>query len=541
MYIPLTFEGSQAKCLYAEAGPGGYNGSFISGSDQYNYHLYTGSVGTLNVNAGTIDNVTILIVGGGGGGGTHTIGAQGGGGGEVKFLTNQRLYTGTYSISIGGGGIGFVGATSRIGNTGGQSSFSGSNLFISASGGGGGGYYGNSSGTGVSGNGFAGGTPISTAGGGGGGATAAGSPGTTSSGGNGGQGLYFATANSNIAWGFGCGGGGSKNGNNAGVSCNDNFYGAGANYSSGQSGADGMPGYGMGGGGGYASSATGGGDGSSGVIYIQYKINSYCKNNFNQTGSCGCREIVITPNNTPSELDPTYTGSYVYVPCYGTELVSGSIRDEYPITVCAMSGTFFYTPTQIGFVTGSIGNALAECSTGSSCLPIPQYTSSCSSSIYTYFGAGNTYYVPRNSTSLSFASVGGTGEGNTFGRYICQSSILTNPSGSDVVVQQNSYFGSFIDGKLSGAKCVVLGFTRTIATAGSTYTQTLHYWDQFGVEQTVTKTYNNASPTWTYSFTTSFANGAPYFTSTTISPNELYYLSTANEYTSSGLPTCGCP
>lgn len=541
MYIPLTFEGSQAKCLYAEAGPGGYNGSFISGSDQYNYHLYTGSVGTLNVNAGTIDNVTILIVGGGGGGGTHTVGAQGGGGGEVKFLTNQRLYTGTYSISIGGGGIGFVGATSRIGNTGGQSSFSGSNLFISASGGGGGGYYGNSSGTGVSGNGFAGGTPISTAGGGGGGAVAVGDGGSAGS--NGGGGYDYATANSARVWSFGCGGGGSGNNiGSAGGSCNGTTYGDGAIYTSGGSGNAGMPYYGMGGGGGKAAASTGGGDGGSGVIYIQYKINSYCKNNYNQTGSCGCREITFVSNGNVAELDVTYTGSYAYVPCYGTQLVTGSIRDEYPITVCAMSGTFFMGPTSgIGFVTGSTGNALAKCATGSSCLPIPQYTSSCSSSIYTYFGAGNTYYVPRNSTSLSFASVGGTGVGNTFGRYICQSTISTNPYFSDVVVQQNSYSGPFIDGKLSGAQCVVLGFTRTIATAGSTYTQTLHYWDQFGVEKTVTKTYNNASPTWTLTFTTSFANGAPYFTSTTISPNELYYLSTANEYTSSGLPTCGCP
>ena len=541
MYIPLTFEGSQAKCLYAEAGPGGYNGSFISGSDQYNYHLYTGSVGTLNVSAGAINNVTILIVGGGGGGGTNTFSAQGGGGGEVKLLTNQILYTGTYSISIGGGGTGFKGATNRIGGGGGQSSFSGSNLFLSSSGGGGGGYFGNSSGTGTSGNGFAGGTPISTAGGGGGGAIANGNPGTTSTGGNGGDGLGYATAGSTNAWGFGCGGGGSKNGNNAGRSCNDVFYGAGGNYSAGESGNAGMPYYGMGGGGGKAAVGTGGGDGGSGVIYIQYKINSYCKNNFNQTGSCGCREIVITPNLNSVNLDPTYTGSYVYVPCYGIELVSGSIRDEYPITVCAMSGTFFYTPTQIGFVTGSIGNALAECSTGSSCLPIPQYTSSCSSSIYTYFGAGNTYYVPRNSTSLSFASVGGTGVGNTFGRYICQSSISTNPYFSDIMVQQNSYAGAFIEGKLSGAKCVVLGFTRTISTGGNSYTQTLHYWDCAGVEQSVTNTYNNANPTWTYSFTTSFANGAPYFTSTQISPNDLYYLSTGADYTGSGLPTCGCP
>jgi hypothetical protein len=540
MYIPLTFEGSQGKCLYAEATPNGYNGSFISGSDQYNYHLFIGD-GNLSVNAGGIDNVTILIVGGGGGGGSHSIGAQGGGGGGVKLLTNQRLFTGTYSISIGGGGIGFKGALSKIGNPGGQSSFSGSNLFLSASGGGGGGYYGNSSGTGISGNGFAAGTPISTAGGGGGGATSAGGDGTSGTGGNGGNGLGYATAGGTTAWGFGCGGGGSKNGNNAGISCNGNPYGYGANYSAGESGNAGMPYYGMGGGGGKAAAGTGGGDGGSGVVYIQYKINSYCKNYFDNTGSCDCREIIINGNGQTSNLDPYITSSYAYVPCYGTQLVTGSVKDEYPITVCAMSGTFFYTPTQIGFVTGSIGNALAECSTGSSCLPIPEYTSSCSSSIYTYFGAGITYYVPRNSTSLSFASVGGTAEGDTFGRYICQSSILTNPSGSTIIVQQNSYSGPFIDGKLSGAQCVVLGFERTIDTGGNTYTQTLHYWDCAGVEQSVTKTYNNASPTWNYQFTSSFANGSPYFTSTTISPNELYYLRPGNTYGGSGLPTCGCP
>ena len=56
MYIPLTFEGALQKCLFATSSA--TEGYFISGSQQWKYHWFTGS-GALTVQKGTIDNVQI--------------------------------------------------------------------------------------------------------------------------------------------------------------------------------------------------------------------------------------------------------------------------------------------------------------------------------------------------------------------------------------------------------------------------------------------------------------------------------------------------
>jgi hypothetical protein len=191
MYIPLTFEGALAKCLYAS---GGIEGYFISGSDEYKYHLFTLGSSQFEVQAGTLDNLTIFMVGGGGGGGFNTsTPGQGGGAGEVKIIENQRIFSGIYNITIGAGGDGRKSGLATIGGNGLSTTFSGSNFFYSASGGQGGSYNGFAGGAlGTSGNGFAGGANTSTHGGGGGGSTAAGiSGGSTTSRGAGGTGYDY--------------------------------------------------------------------------------------------------------------------------------------------------------------------------------------------------------------------------------------------------------------------------------------------------------------------------------------------------------------
>jgi hypothetical protein len=534
MYIPLTFEGSLGKCLYASGGL--TNGTFISGSDEYEFHLYNNN-STFTITNGTVDNVTILLVGGGGGGGWATSAAQGGGGGGVTLIQNQRLYPGTYSIIVGKGGLGSTSTISnQIGDTGTSSSFSGSGLYITASGGGGGGYFGNDTGTGVSGNGFAGGSSTSTYGGGGGGAVAVGQAGNTTNGaGDGGNGIEYANSDRRFAYAFGCGGGGSRTAagsGQVGFSCNSTSYGAGCSNVD-YPAQDGNPGYGGGGGAGLRG-YTGAGDGGDGCVYIQYKINSYCKNFNHKTGSCECREITF--NTDPiATYDPLVTGSYAYVPCGTSTLVTGSVQAYYPITVCATSGAFFVGPTsssryQIGY--NSTGS---QCSTWSNvCGTSPIYTSSCSSSYFTYFGSGYTYYVGRNSDSISYSEVDNNyvQGGAEIGRYVCQSSILTNPSGSSVKVAPtvNSPAGTFI--KLDGSKCLVLNWQSTLVTSA---TSTLHWYDCTGTLQTYTFTFPG---TVNYTFTASFAVESPWYTGTFIGSYD--YVTTGNDYTGS-LPACGCP
>jgi hypothetical protein len=105
----------------------------------YTVETFNGT-GTCNwvapANAGT---ASVLVVAGGGGGGSRHSGAGGGGG--VLYATNYSLTSGgTYELSVGKGGAGYVGGTSGgSGNTGQNSYFGGSSgtTSIVANGGGG--------------------------------------------------------------------------------------------------------------------------------------------------------------------------------------------------------------------------------------------------------------------------------------------------------------------------------------------------------------------------------------------------------------------
>tara|TARA_B100001758_G_scaffold44257_1_gene35324 strand:- start:2837 stop:4747 length:1911 start_codon:yes stop_codon:yes gene_type:complete len=102
------------------------------------YHVFTSS-GTLTT-TGSIPQVSILVVAGGGGGGAYPgNGGGGGGAGGVAVYPNFTLGTGSYAVTVGGGGAGATSAP-QVGTKGADSSFGSSPqpAYILAAGGGGG-------------------------------------------------------------------------------------------------------------------------------------------------------------------------------------------------------------------------------------------------------------------------------------------------------------------------------------------------------------------------------------------------------------------
>jgi hypothetical protein len=243
--------------------------------------------------------VSYLVVAGGGGGGYDA----GGGGGAGGLLTNTTaiLPGTTYTVTVGAGGSGSSGSQAGAGST---SSLIGGSVSVTATGGGYGGdgiagsgsptggnggsggggcgdtpgsvvYYG---GTGVSGQGYSGGSGFHSSGynaggGGGGGASAVGQnePGTPPTGnpqnaGNGGAGSSSSITGSAITYAGGGGGGINNDGGNTG-SAGTGGSGGGGNGSNSGSGSAGTTNLGGGGGGGCRVGGSGGA-GGSGVVII---------------------------------------------------------------------------------------------------------------------------------------------------------------------------------------------------------------------------------------------------------------------------------
>jgi hypothetical protein len=392
MYIPLTFEGALQKCLFAS---GGYEGYFLSGSQEWKYHLFTGS-STLQVQKGSIDNVEIYVIGGGGGGGNGNTarGAGGGGGGGVNYTTTGRLFSGTYNVVVGRGGADQT-TTNSNGFNGTTSSFIGSNLSMIAGGGSGGG--------GISP--WAGGTGGSPNGGNGG-------NGGTNSAGDGSLGITISIAED--SWGYGCGGGGAEDvfsGAPSGHSCNGTNYGQGGSQSG--DSADGAPYYGMGGGGGNGSRI--GRRGGSGSVIIKYPIYDYCTNYFNETGSCGCRQIEFG-DPAFGGFYPEVTGSYLYMPCGGNEFISGTIRSYFDRTLCAVSNSYYSFSyrdpvSAILYVNAGLATSGPQCVSASltpTTCSVEYFQPTCTSSIVTIYtptasvGSPATFaYVAKNETTNS--------------------------------------------------------------------------------------------------------------------------------------------
>jgi len=457
MYIPLTFEGALQKCLFAS---GGYEGYFISGSQEYKYHLFTGSA-TLQVQKGTIDNVEIYVVGGGGGGGNRntTRGAGGGGGGGVNYTTTGRLFQGTYNVVVGKGGADQT-TTNTNGLNGSPSSFIGSNLSMTATGGGGGiGLDASTGGTGGSPNGGNGGD------------------GGTNSAGDGSPGIIISIAED--SWGYGCGGGGAEDifsGAPSGLSCNGTNYGQGGSQSG--DSVEGAPYYGMGGGGGNGGRI--GRRGGSGSVIIKYPIYDYCTNYFNETGSCGCRQIEFGDPDFGG-FYPEVTASYLYMPCGGTEFVSGTIISYFDKTLCAVSNSYYsysYRDPVNSLLTVNSGIVTSgpEC-VSASLVPVPcspeAFPATCTSSIvtiYTPSGSGgnvNTFvYVAKNETTNSVYT---TTENRV--KIIC---ISTGSLFNNNQIYPQVLSGNFIS-LINDTKCQTITFvtewpSTSLPSAFSTYT-----------------------------------------------------------------------
>ena len=250
-------------------------GGAVTNVGGYTIHTFTSS-GTFTVVSG--GEVEYLVVAGGGGGGSSWEGGGGGAGGLMNGTLS--INNGSYTITVGEGGVGGRGSgtsNSRVPTNGSNSSFSG---FVALGGGvggqntpeqyptsggsGGGGTHtrvtpGNAIGSDQFGN--AGGLGIESTlvGAGGGGAGAVGQGPTVSKGGDGGVGLeYFGS------YYAGGGGGGRRAGSPHGVGGN----GGGGN--GGTAGASAASNTGGGGGGGAGGTNAIGGNGGSGIVIIRY-------------------------------------------------------------------------------------------------------------------------------------------------------------------------------------------------------------------------------------------------------------------------------
>lgn len=249
---------------------------------------------TLEFNVTTGGEIEYLVVAGGGGGG-GIIAGGGGAGGMLTGVTSVR--SGTYSITVGDGGIGGLGwnNSGQQGLQGDNSSIIGTGVSIVATGGGGGGWHGSSGafqsglnggsgggegrasgpGTGISGQGHPGGLGSGDTGGGGGGA---GSPGEDAdngvTGGAGGLGLLSNLSGLNTYY---AGGGGDGKRSTPGTPGGlGGIGGGGDGTDTTRKAQDGSPHTGGGGGGaGYNASSNSrlGGKGGSGIVIIRYRKN----------------------------------------------------------------------------------------------------------------------------------------------------------------------------------------------------------------------------------------------------------------------------
>jgi len=264
----------------------------------YAVHSFT----TVGTSTFTLDSATpvtmeaLVVAGGAAGAWSSNLATGGGGGGGVAHVPALPLSGGTYTVTVGSGGIAVPGAGNYSGTTynGGDSSIVGSNVSVIVYGGGGGGGFGGDDGVaGGSGGGGhwsngQGGTPtpgIATGiasvsfyghaggqsdhqysgGGGGGGATTAGADATPGAGGAGGQGLTSTITGTAVVYGSGGGGAGS-NSSGLGGSNGGNAATVGSPATSGVANTGG----GGGAGGDGSSGRQENGSGGSGIVVLRY-------------------------------------------------------------------------------------------------------------------------------------------------------------------------------------------------------------------------------------------------------------------------------
>ena len=272
---PTTTTTTTSEVCLSAYMAGAASGSFVSGGIQYDFISFSNTAGspesrTLNVFSGNTTDAKLLLIGGGGAGGwDDNAGADAGGGGgagQVIFVNNLSMSSGSYGVTIGRGGTApssgqkggdgtntaFLTYTAGFGAGGGGSFPNDDGRNASGGSGGGGGEQG-TGGTGTQSN---GGTGNSSNSGGGGGASGNGQNGG-SNGGNGGPGITF---NGLIATSLSVGGGGGG-GSVAGTDGS-------ATDGGGTAGTSGTNGTGGGGGG---STSNNPGSGGGGRFILTYR------------------------------------------------------------------------------------------------------------------------------------------------------------------------------------------------------------------------------------------------------------------------------
>jgi PKD repeat protein len=375
---------------------------------EYNITIFNGTGVTTWTAPTGVSNVEYLVVAGGGGGGgfnwTGSLSGGGGGAGGVLNATNFSIGYGIYNIIVGTGGSGgyiipstsgqnssFGNATVNISAAGGGS---GGGIFISpytaylpGSGGSGGGNASNESstpfgGTGITGQGYTGGSAYYRApfideqygGGGGGGAEAIGSNGTGVVGGDGGIGrqnaitgvlTYYGGGGGGAVthWGGALGNGGSGGGGNASRLGFDTW--GGYDYDHNLTGildplANGTNG--LGGGGGGAADQTIGGFGGSGVVILRYNISTVFKpvTDFSANNTTGNAGMVVQF----TDLSTSLSGITAWNWSFGDGNYSNSQNPnhiyayvgQYSVTLISQSYTLSNSTTKIGYINVGIVN-----------------------------------------------------------------------------------------------------------------------------------------------------------------------------------------
>jgi len=461
------------------------------GEDTYRVHTFT-TVGTSSLNVINGGEFEYLVVGGGGGGGSW-VGGGGGAGGYRSSVAGESsgggasaesplvLTAGSYTVTVGAGGVGNRSVTgpsnTTVGTNGKDSSFGpitaigggrgGSySLTLRSSGGSGGGGSPISNGTnsGTAGQGYAGGTGLDSStfpGGGGGGAGGVGAAGTNTSGGRGGDGGSGVSSSINGTATFRAGGGGGGvNSPGAGALEGVGGNGGGGNGANGKSdgsvASNGTANTGGGGGGsGQANTnpSSQGGNGGSGIVIVRYKLTGvgtlassgtleYLVNgtpsgggtaNFNLSNisniGVGCNNSNIAVNVTETVLDSNYNNVALLINGNGTNGSTSIIDSSSNSNTVAAFGN-----SQISNVQSKFGGSSVYFDGSGDYLRIPV-------SDVMGFGSGDytvEAWVYGNWPSYSTIFDNRTGGSQGVGFYTGQSNRITVANNSAVIIETGS-------------------------------------------------------------------------------------------------------
>ena len=437
--------------------------------------------GSIVVPAGNKITVDYLLVGGGGGAGGYIGG--GGGGGYYTYKTGVVFTPGTYTLTIGQGGIGQVG-TGTPPTSGGSSTITGA-LSDSAAGGGGQPEFGKGGSSGP----FTGGSYTDTTNNAGGGA-GAGQNGVNGGtyGGNGGNGIQNSITGTSTYYGGGGGGGWYT-----GITPGTGGLGGGATGAAVYNPStrnDGTNGLGGGGGGSTGGGSSIGGNGGSGVVIIRVYSSSATiapptvTTSFTVGVNTSYYFIVsATATNSTSQTATTAT---IY--CLTKPIITVGASSTY------ISGTTFYIVWTAGdvnaasytlYINGTYNSIIASPTVSTTVTVTP----------------GNSYYATLYATALYSTSAASTNSPTIYSLAI---PVLTIGSGTNNIYNA----GTFISGttftatwsaieNATGYTVTFYNFntavTTTYSPTGLTQTQSVTAANRYNVKVSATALYSTSS------------------------------------------------